>query len=141
MSITGELQLALKLLRDTLSLKIQKKKDFIMPTHAELASKLLLDAAEFFKTLGDQNPPLADQMSENADVFTQMSQILSQNPTGEISGTPASELAGKLLKDAATFFTTLANQNEPIKDQMLENASVFTQIGDLLMQDPLGELK
>lgn len=40
-----------------------------MPTHAELASKLLADAASFFRTLGDQNQPLKEQMDENANVF------------------------------------------------------------------------
>ena len=40
-----------------------------MPAHAELASKLLVDAAGFFRTLGDQNEPLKEQMEENASVF------------------------------------------------------------------------
>jgi len=42
-----------------------------MPTHAELSAKLLVDAATFFKTLGEQNEPLKEQMDENADVFEQ----------------------------------------------------------------------
>ena len=111
-----------------------------MPTHAELASKLLVDAADFFVTLGDQNAPLKEQMDENATVFKQMGALLSQEPQGELNGTPHSELAGKLLVDAATFFTTLAEQNEPIKEQMLENANVYRQIGQLVNQDPMGIL-
>jgi hypothetical protein len=112
-----------------------------MPTHAELASKLLFDAAEFFLTLGEQNPPLMDQMQENADVFRQMAAILAEQPQGQLSGTPIAELGGKLLKDAATFFTTLASQNPPIKQQMMENATVFHQIGELVTQNPLGILE
>ena len=112
-----------------------------MPAHAELASKLLVDAAGFFRTLGDQNEPLKEQMEENASVFEQMGALLSQEPTGAVNGTPHSELAGKLLNDAATFFVTLAEQNEPIKEQMLENANVYNQIGDLVMQDPMGILE
>lgn len=111
-----------------------------MPTHAELASKLLIDAADFFITLGEQNPPLADQMEENSTVFKQMSALLMQEPEGALNETPHAELAGKLLVDAATFFTTLAEQNEPIKDQMLENANVYKQIGELVMANPLGVL-
>lgn len=111
-----------------------------MPTHAELASKLLVDAADFFITLGEQNEPLKDQMEENSTVFKQMSALLNQEPEGALNGTPHSELAGKLLIDAATFFKTLAEQNEPIKEQMLENANVYNQIGNLVMKDPLGVL-
>ncbi len=111
-----------------------------MPTHAELASKLLVDAADFFLTLGEQNPPLKDQMVENATVFKQMGGLLTQDPQGALNNTPHSELAGKLLIDAATFFITLANQNEPIKEQMEENANVYKQIGELVMKNPLGIL-
>lgn len=111
-----------------------------MPTHAELASRLLNDAAEFFVTLGDQNLPLKDQMVENASVFQQMADILTHDPQGFLGDAPVATLAGKLLKDAAVFFTTLAEQNQPIKDQMLENASVYNQIGELVMQNPLGVL-
>ena len=111
-----------------------------MPTHAELASKLLIDAAGFFRTLGDQNEELKAQMEENAGVFEQLGALLSQEPEGAINGTQHGELAGKLLKDAATFFVTLAEQNEPIKEQMMENANVYNQIGDLVMQNPVGIL-
>ncbi|MEM7651541.1 MAG: hypothetical protein AAF204_05615 [Pseudomonadota bacterium] len=111
-----------------------------MPTHAELATKLLVDAADFFITLGEQNEPLKEQMQENATVFQQMGALLAQEPEGALNGTAHSELAGKLLQDAATFFTTLAEQNEPIKDQMLENANVYQQIGALVIKEPLGVL-
>lgn len=112
-----------------------------MPTHAELASKLLADAATFFRTLADQNEPIKDQMLENAGVFEQMSQLIAQDPNGELNGTAYSELCGKLLKDASQFFISLADQNEPLKEQMEENAAVFDQIGDLVAQDPNGVLE
>lgn len=111
-----------------------------MPTHAELSSKLLIDAAQFFRDLGSQNAELKDQMEENATVFDQVAALLTQQPEGELNGSKHSELAGKLLVDAATFFVTLAEQNEPIKDQMLENANVYKQIGELVMNNPLGIL-
>jgi len=111
-----------------------------MPTHAELSTKLLIDAADFFVTLGEQNPPLKDQMEENSTVFKQMAALLAQEPTGALNETPHAELAGKLLQDAATFFITLAEQNEPIREQMTENARVYKQIGELVMASPLGVL-
>ncbi len=55
-----------------------------MPSHAELAAKLLRDAAAFFKTISEQNPPLKDQMDENADVFEQVADLVEKNPNGII---------------------------------------------------------
>lgn len=109
-----------------------------MPTHAELAGKLLSDAAAFFKTLAEQNPDIQNEMTENAAVFEQMAALIVQEPQGAINDKSHAELAGKLLKDAADFFRTLAEQNEPIREQMQENANVFDQLGDLVASDPLG---
>jgi hypothetical protein len=55
-----------------------------MPSHAELAAKLLRDAAAFFKTISEQNPPLKEQMDENADVFEQVADLVETDPTGQI---------------------------------------------------------
>lgn len=109
-----------------------------MPTHAELAGKLLIDAAGFFKTLAEQNPDIQAEMTENAGVFEQMAALITQEPRGNINDKSHAELAGKLLEDAAAFFRTLAEQNEPIKEQMEENANVFDQIAKLVSDDPLG---
>ena len=91
-----------------------------MPTHTELAVRLLNDAADFFDALGENNQPLKAQMDENATVFGQMATLLEQEPQGNLNGTPYAELAGKLLQDASGFFRSLAEQNEPLKEQMLE---------------------
>lgn len=53
-------------------------------THAELAARLLRDAAVFFTTIGEQNPPLRDQMLENADVFRQVARLVEDDPTGAL---------------------------------------------------------
>ncbi len=55
-----------------------------MTTNAELAARLLRDAAQFFRTIGGQNAPLKDQMTENADVFDQVADLVEADPTGEI---------------------------------------------------------
>ena len=111
-----------------------------MPTHAELAGKLLGDAATFFKTLASQNRDIQKEMNENAAVFDQMALLITRDPNGIINDKKHSDLAGQLLKDAATFFRTLAAQNEPLKEQMEANAGIYEQIGEMVSQDPLGIL-
>lgn len=51
-------------------------------SHAELASRLLHDTATFFRTLADKNPPLKEQMDENANVYEQIGTLLEQDPQG-----------------------------------------------------------
>ncbi len=110
-----------------------------MPTHAELATKLLTEAAQFFQNLGEQNESVTEQMDENAKVFLQMAQLLQESPEGVIQDQTHGQLGGKLLKDAASFFRTIGEQNEPIKEQMLQNAEIYDQIGDLVASNPLGQ--
>ena len=55
-----------------------------MPSHAEVAAKLLRDAAGFFQTVGEQNPSLKPQMDENANVFTQVAGLVESDPNGEL---------------------------------------------------------
>jgi hypothetical protein len=55
-----------------------------MATHAELAAKLLRDAANFFRNVGEQNPPLKDQMLDNADVYDQVASLVESDPAGEL---------------------------------------------------------
>ncbi len=109
-----------------------------MPTHAELTGKLLDDAAVFFTTLASQNDTVATEMNENAEVFKQMSILITEDPQGSVNEKPNALLASKLLKDAATFFRSLAEQNPPIAEQMEENASVFEQMSGLVEKDPMG---
>lgn len=53
-------------------------------THAGLAARLLRDAAAFFDTIGKQNPPLTEQMRENATVFRQVADLVETDPTGKL---------------------------------------------------------
>lgn len=112
-----------------------------MPTHAELAGRLLIDAAAFFKTIAEQNPAVAREMGENANAFAQMASLIMKAPQGVIQDKSHAELAGRLLADAADFFVTLGAQNEPLRDQMEENARVFRHISQLVQQNPLGILE
>lgn len=53
-------------------------------THAQIAARLLRDAAQFFHTIGQQNEPLAEQMKENTRVFLQVADLVENDPTGVI---------------------------------------------------------
>lgn len=53
-----------------------------MMTHAALAARLLRDAAAFFTSLGEQNPPLRDQMRENAEIFAEVAVLVENDPMG-----------------------------------------------------------
>lgn len=55
-----------------------------MATYAELAAKLLRDAATFFRNVGAQNDPLKEQMNDNASVYEQVADLLEQNPNGTL---------------------------------------------------------
>jgi hypothetical protein len=55
-----------------------------MITHAQLSAKLLRDAAGFFRTIGEQNPPLKIQMDENSRVFEQVADLVEHDPMGVI---------------------------------------------------------
>jgi len=52
--------------------------------NAMIAAQLLRDAAAFFRRLGEQNPPLAEQMSENAAIFEDVAHLVETDPLGEI---------------------------------------------------------
>ena len=53
-----------------------------MATHAELAAKLLRDAATFFRSVGEQNAPLQPEMNENAKVYDQIAALVESDPNG-----------------------------------------------------------
>ena len=56
-----------------------------MATNAEIAARLLRDAAGFFRSVGEQNPPLKDHMDKNAQAFEIMADRVESDPTGEAS--------------------------------------------------------
>ena len=111
-----------------------------MAKYSELASKLLQDAATFLDSVSEQNEPIREQMQENANVFRQIGLLIERDPGGYLDEMPLSELAAKLLNDAAKFFEALGENNAPLKDQMAENSTVFAQMAKLLESDPLGEM-
>jgi hypothetical protein len=115
-----------------------------MATHAESSARLLRDAAVFFRTIGAQNKPLEADMNDNAGVFEQMAELITREPLGETTAfEPPQQMAHKdmaayLLRNAASFFITVGEQNNALMEMMKENATVFEQVAALVEADPLG---
>jgi len=65
-----------------------------MATNAEIAARLLRDAAGFFRSVGEQNPPLKEHMDNNAQAFEVMAERVEADPTGEASFAPPAEGGG-----------------------------------------------
>ena len=55
-----------------------------MATHAQIAGRLLRDAAIFFRNVAAQNATLRERLSENADVYEQVAQLVETEPLGEL---------------------------------------------------------
>jgi hypothetical protein len=55
-----------------------------MATNAQLAAKLLRDAGVFFRNVAEQNPPIAEQMNDNAQVYDQVADLVESDPTGDL---------------------------------------------------------
>lgn len=112
-----------------------------MPTHAELAAQLLNDAASFFKNVAEENTDVADDMRTNAGVFENLAHLMENDPMGATGGEKHAVMASRLLHDSAQFFKSLASDNEPIRDQMNENARVFEEISVVVKDDPFGVIE
>ncbi len=112
-------------------------------TISQLSGKLLRDAAAFFLNVGEQNPDLGPEMADNAEVYRQVADLLEVDPQhrlqaedGSDSGAVTSDLAAKMLDDAATFFRNVGAQNPALTAQMEDNAGVFRSVAELLRTDP-----
>lgn len=55
-----------------------------MATHAQLAAKLLRDAAQFFREVGSQNPPIKKDMDMNAQTYDTVADLVEQEPLGQM---------------------------------------------------------
>lgn len=66
-----------------------------MATNAEIAARLLRHAADFFNTVGEQNPGLQEQLGEEARIFAAVADVVEQDPTGSSIGAPDPSKAGE----------------------------------------------
>jgi len=56
-----------------------------MMTHAQLAARLLRDAAAFFSHLAEENPTLQAHMLENAQIYSQVADLVEKSPTEAVA--------------------------------------------------------
>ena len=54
-----------------------------MATNAQVAAKLLRDAAEFFRSVAEQNPPVQEALEDNAKTFRVIAELVEADPTGD----------------------------------------------------------
>jgi hypothetical protein len=50
------------------------------------------------------------------------------------------KLAAQMLREAAIFFRSVADDNPSLAEEMMENASVYDEVAALVESDPLGEI-
>lgn len=107
-----------------------------------LASQLLREAATFFDTVADENPNLAEMMRDNAGVYRHVADALDTDPGAEIDvrtllePVPVVDLAIRLLRDAASFFESVADQNPDTGEGLPDTAEAYQMLADLLDDDP-----
>jgi len=56
-----------------------------MSTHAEIAAKLLRDAASFYRAVGGDNAALQEQMAEFARIYENVADLVESDPTGVLA--------------------------------------------------------
>jgi hypothetical protein len=110
-------------------------------THAELSSRLLFEAADFFRKLAGQDKTLQESLEDNARIFEQLGRLLLDDPTGSTNDQSHAGMAAKCMKDSSVFFRSLGEKNPPIAEQMEMNAGVYEDLADRLLADPLGVLE
>ncbi len=55
-----------------------------MATHAQIAARLLRDAATFFRNLAAQNEALRETLTDNASVYDQVADLVETAPLGTV---------------------------------------------------------
>lgn len=56
-----------------------------METNAHVAARLLREAAEFYRTLGQSSPEMKDRMEEFGHLYEQVAGLLDTDPTGALT--------------------------------------------------------
>ncbi|MCG8690345.1 MAG: hypothetical protein MI806_03960 [Minwuiales bacterium] len=54
-----------------------------MATNAQLAARLLRNAADFFRTIGADNPQLNEDMETNAQTYELVADWVESDPSGQ----------------------------------------------------------
>ncbi len=109
-----------------------------MPTNAEMAARLLGDAAGFFRNMGKSNAEIKKQMDENGAIFDRMAEVMRSQPEGAQGELRYAKIAGDMLRNAARFYRSVGDKNEPIREQLYRSAEIYDQLAQLVTDAPLG---
>jgi hypothetical protein len=60
-------------------------------THAQMAATLMRQAADFFRSIGEQNPQLNEQMQHNAGTFEEVANLVETDPMGTVTANDTGE--------------------------------------------------
>ncbi|MDP6774332.1 MAG: hypothetical protein QGI63_08685 [Rhodospirillales bacterium] len=66
-----------------------------MANHAQVAAKLLRNAAQFFRDVGGQNQQIQEQMENNARTYDTVANLVETDPGGEMPDVAADGGEGK----------------------------------------------
>ena len=66
-----------------------------MANHAQVAAKLLRNAAQFFRDVGGQNQQIQEQMENNARTYDTVANLVETDPGGEMPDVAADGKEGK----------------------------------------------
>ncbi len=55
-----------------------------MNTNADIAARLLREAANFFRKISEEQPSIKDQMAVNANMYDRVAELIETDPTGTI---------------------------------------------------------
>lgn len=65
-----------------------------MATHAQIAARLLRDAATFFRNVAMQNGHLREQLNDNAALYDEVADLVESDPAGALD--IASDVSGPI---------------------------------------------
>lgn len=60
-----------------------------MTTHAQLAARLLREAAKFYRSLGEDNAEVGQRMHEFGSLYEQVADLVERDPQSVLAGTEA----------------------------------------------------
>lgn len=111
-------------------------------SHADLAAKLLRDAATFLENLGLQNASITRQMGFNATIFRKTADLVEEQPNShannDVNEPTHATLAAMLLRDAANILEKLAIQNRSLRDMIMDSSDVYRHLADLVEKNAEG---
>ena len=61
------------------------QQETVMTTHAQLAARLLREAADIYRSLGAEDPELREKTEEFAELYDHVADLVEDDPQGIVS--------------------------------------------------------